>query len=143
MLVKISKRLTVPEIKTHAWYIKLAPSAQEQAQISSPDDPKKVMSKVIKTTSTGTKVNKSRTGRRPLGSAPKMSNTKEKSPDSEKKSASYGQKINSRDPEENKLKKGSSRDHHGGNTADNPSIKAGTTTKSKTPEELLSAISVS
>lgn len=144
MLVKISKRLTVPEIKSHVWFIKLAPSPREQAQALSPDDPKKVMSnKVIKTTSTGAKVNKSRTGRRPSGSAPKMSNSKEKSADSEKKSSSYGQKINSRDPVENKLKQGPSRDHHGGNTADNPSIKAGTTTKSKTPEEYLSVISVS
>ena len=98
MLVKISKRLTVPEIKSHVWFIKLAPSPREQAQALSPDDPKKVMSnnKVIKTTSTGAKVNKSRTGRRPSGSAPKMSNSKEKSADSEKKSSSYGQKINSR-----------------------------------------------
>ena len=135
MLTKLSRRITIDQIRIQPWYQKLAPPPEEVLPLE-PDDPRRPMSRILKTTSTNIKVDKSRTMHRPSGSAPKISKSKDRSDKNEKKSSSYGQKVNG--PPKRNPAKSSTRDHNWGSTADNPTIKANS---HLTPKEYLSAVS--
>lgn len=116
ILVKRQDRLSIPQIKKHKWYNKLAPPPP-QIQELHPDDLKRPMSKVLKASSTMKTL-------KPVQSRPMSSSgvdTTKESEQGQKKSLSHGQNVD-KDPYK-KAYHPLPRDSLGGKMADSTAIK--------------------